>query len=182
MSSYENKWRNFMPASPHPATLAKRLSGLHLIDGKLVPAQSGKTFPVLNPATGETCAEAAFGDAADVDRAVQTAAKAQKDWAKRPASGARQTDRRESEVLLAGTCRGTRTTDDAGDRQGDSGTDGRVGIIMVLADSTAFLMAGWGVGTERRNRSLPAGYAGCSRSANPWASSARSSPGTCRCC
>ncbi len=67
-----------------PNALAKRLSGLQLIDGKLVPAQSGKTFPVLNPATGETCAEAAFGDAKDVERAVQAAAKAQKEWAKKP--------------------------------------------------------------------------------------------------
>ena len=74
-----------MPQTPFdPIALAKRLSGLHLIDGKLVPPQSGKTFPVLNPATGETCAQAAFGDAADVDRAVQAASKAQKEWAKTP--------------------------------------------------------------------------------------------------
>lgn len=73
-----------MPQLPSTAELAKRLSGLHMIDGKLLPSQSGKTFPVLNPATGETCAEAAFGEASDVDHAVETAAKAQKEWAKLP--------------------------------------------------------------------------------------------------
>ena len=65
--------------------LAKTMSGLHLINGALVPAGSGKTFPVVNPATGLQVGTAALGDAADVDRAVQAAATAQKAWAKRPA-------------------------------------------------------------------------------------------------
>jgi len=65
--------------------LARALSGLHLIGGELVPALSGKTFPVVNPATGEEVAAAALGDARDVDRAVTAAAAAQKDWAKLPA-------------------------------------------------------------------------------------------------
>ncbi|NKC29282.1 aldehyde dehydrogenase family protein [Falsiroseomonas selenitidurans] len=68
-----------------PFALARALSGVHLIEGRLVPARSGKTFPVVNPATGEQVAEAAEGDAADVDAAVQSAARAQKAWAKVPA-------------------------------------------------------------------------------------------------
>jgi len=79
---------------PHPTpeaptndcfALAKALSGLHFIDGRYVPARSGKTFAVVNPATGEQVATAAEGDASDVDAAVQSAAKAQKAWAKVPA-------------------------------------------------------------------------------------------------
>jgi aldehyde dehydrogenase (NAD+) len=64
--------------------LARALSGSHLIGGKLVPGISGKTFAVVNPATGEEIARAADGDAADVDAAVKDAARAQKEWAKMP--------------------------------------------------------------------------------------------------
>ncbi len=68
-----------------PKLLARALSGKLLIDGALVPALSGKTFPVVNPANGETVAEAALGEAADVNRAADAAHKAQKLWAARPA-------------------------------------------------------------------------------------------------
>jgi phenylacetaldehyde dehydrogenase len=47
-----------------------------LIDGKLVDAASGKTFPVYNPATGTLLAQVAEADAADVDRAVKAARRA----------------------------------------------------------------------------------------------------------
>jgi len=40
------------------------------IDGKSVPARSGRTFEALNPATGALLATIAEGDAADIDRAV----------------------------------------------------------------------------------------------------------------
>jgi acyl-CoA reductase-like NAD-dependent aldehyde dehydrogenase len=68
-----------------PRALAGMLSGKHLIDGALVPAKSGKTFDVVSPATRETVARAAFGEAADVDRAVAAAKKAQGAWAKKSA-------------------------------------------------------------------------------------------------
>ncbi len=71
--------------SADPFALAKALSGMHFIGGRYVPALSGKTFPVVNPATGIQVAEAAEGDADDVDAAVQDAARAQKAWAKVPA-------------------------------------------------------------------------------------------------
>jgi phenylacetaldehyde dehydrogenase len=47
-----------------------------LIDGKLVEAASGKTFPVYNPATGAILMQVAEADSADVDRAVKAARKA----------------------------------------------------------------------------------------------------------
>jgi len=46
------------------------------IDGKWVPAVSGKTFATINPATEEEIAQVAEGDAADVDRAAKAARRA----------------------------------------------------------------------------------------------------------
>ena len=78
---------------PHPTpteptldqqALATALSGQHLIGGRLVPARSGGTFPVVNPATGLQVATAALGDAADVDAAVADAKAAQLAWARMP--------------------------------------------------------------------------------------------------
>src|SRR5277367_958293 len=44
-----------------------------LIDGKRVPAASGRTFATLNPATERVIAKVAEADAADVDAAVRSA-------------------------------------------------------------------------------------------------------------
>ena len=68
-----------------PFALAAALSGVHFIGGRFVPAQSGQTFAVVNPATGIEVARAAEGDAADVDAAVRDADRAQKAWARVPA-------------------------------------------------------------------------------------------------
>jgi betaine-aldehyde dehydrogenase len=46
------------------------------IDGKFVDAESGKTFATPNPSTGETLADVAEGDAADIDKAVAAARRA----------------------------------------------------------------------------------------------------------
>ncbi|HZJ45204.1 MAG TPA: betaine-aldehyde dehydrogenase [Pyrinomonadaceae bacterium] len=46
------------------------------IDGQWVDAESGKTFETPNPATGETLAEVAEADKADIDKAVQAARRA----------------------------------------------------------------------------------------------------------
>jgi phenylacetaldehyde dehydrogenase len=54
--------------------LAKPLN--MLIDGKWVPALSGETFPVEDPATEEIIAHVPAGDKADIDRAVAAARKA----------------------------------------------------------------------------------------------------------
>ena len=47
-----------------------------LIDGKWVPAESGKTFDTYNPATDEVLCKVAEGGKADVDKAVKAARKA----------------------------------------------------------------------------------------------------------
>ncbi|KAL9328064.1 hypothetical protein ACSQ67_003067 [Phaseolus vulgaris] len=47
-----------------------------LIDGKFVDATSGKTFPTLDPRTGDVIALVAEGDHEDVDQAVSVARKA----------------------------------------------------------------------------------------------------------
>jgi acyl-CoA reductase-like NAD-dependent aldehyde dehydrogenase len=46
------------------------------IDGQWTPAQSGKTFITINPATEEVIAQVAEGDAADVEAAVHAARRA----------------------------------------------------------------------------------------------------------
>jgi aldehyde dehydrogenase (NAD+) len=58
------------------------------IGGKWLDSVSGKTFPTLNPATGETICQVAEGDKADVDLAVKAARKAFEDgpWPKMNAS------------------------------------------------------------------------------------------------
>src|SRR5690349_13302343 len=65
-----------------PNQLAREMSGKMLIDGGMVGSITGRTFPIVNPATQERIGEAADGDAKDVDAAVKAAAKAQKGWAK----------------------------------------------------------------------------------------------------
>ncbi len=47
-----------------------------LIDGRRVPAASGRTFETLDPATGKPLAHVAEGDAADIDMAVRSARRA----------------------------------------------------------------------------------------------------------
>lgn len=47
-----------------------------LIDGQWLPAASGKTFPVTDPATGEVIAQVAEGDKVDIDHGVKAARRA----------------------------------------------------------------------------------------------------------
>src|SRR6266851_3258738 len=58
------------------------------IGGRWLDSVSGKTFPTVNPATGETICQVAEGDKADVDLAVKAARKAFEDgpWPKMNAS------------------------------------------------------------------------------------------------
>jgi betaine-aldehyde dehydrogenase len=62
-------------STPHPAQTTPRRYQL-FIDGQFVDAESGKTFNSPNPATGETFAEVAEADKADIDKAVAAARKA----------------------------------------------------------------------------------------------------------
>jgi betaine-aldehyde dehydrogenase len=54
----------------------------NFIDGELVEPAGGVMEPVLNPATGETIAEAPKSGQADVDRAVEAAKRAFGDWSR----------------------------------------------------------------------------------------------------
>jgi aldehyde dehydrogenase (NAD+) len=68
-----------------PRTKAPKVSDrLLLIDGNWTDAASGRTFPTLNPSTGDAICNVAEGDAADVDRAVTAARRAleSKPWAR----------------------------------------------------------------------------------------------------
>src|SRR4030088_2528266 len=62
-------------SSTQPAQTTPRRYQL-FIDGQFVDAESGKTFKSPNPATGETFAEVAEADKADIDKAVAAARKA----------------------------------------------------------------------------------------------------------
>ena len=62
-------------SSTSPAQTTPRRYQL-FIDGQFVDAESGKTFKTPNPATGETFAEVAEAEQADVDKAVAAARKA----------------------------------------------------------------------------------------------------------
>jgi betaine-aldehyde dehydrogenase len=61
-------------STPQPQTTSRRYQ--LFIDGQFVDAESGKTFATPNPATGETFAEVAEAEKADVDKAVAAARKA----------------------------------------------------------------------------------------------------------
>ena len=58
------------------------------INGQWVEAASGKTFETPNPATGDTLARIAEGEAEDIDRAVRAARKAFEEgpWSRMTAS------------------------------------------------------------------------------------------------
>lgn len=56
------------------------------IGGKWVDAASGKTFPVINPATQEELGQAPLGGEADVNEAVKAAQKAFPLWSAKPQS------------------------------------------------------------------------------------------------
>ncbi|MEO5843769.1 MAG: NAD-dependent succinate-semialdehyde dehydrogenase [Caldimonas sp.] len=52
------------------------------IDGEWRPARSGRTMPVVNPATGDTIGKLAFAERADLDHALEAAARGFETWKK----------------------------------------------------------------------------------------------------
>src|SRR5918912_580522 len=60
-------------SSAQPAATDQPRKYKLFIDGQWVEAESGKTFTTPNPATGQTLAEVAEGDKADIDKAVAAA-------------------------------------------------------------------------------------------------------------
>src|SRR4026207_1235975 len=70
-------------SSVQPAEINNPRKYQLLIDGQWVDAESGKTFTTPNRATGETLAEGAKADKADIDKAVAAARRAfEGKWAK----------------------------------------------------------------------------------------------------
>jgi acyl-CoA reductase-like NAD-dependent aldehyde dehydrogenase len=63
-------------SSVQPAASGEARKYQLFIDGKWVDAESGKTFTTPNPATGQTLAEVAEADKADIDKAVAAARRA----------------------------------------------------------------------------------------------------------
>ena len=61
-------------ADTDPHRLARAISGYNLIGGELKPARTGRTFPVINPATGREVGHAPYSDGSDVHDAVAAAA------------------------------------------------------------------------------------------------------------
>src|SRR5271156_6984333 len=72
-----------------------------LIDGKWCDAASGKTLPVVNPATGETIGAFAHAEKADLDRALEAASKGFQVWRKTGAFARYQIMRKAAELLRA---------------------------------------------------------------------------------
>lgn len=71
------------PESAAVAPIASRY-GLY-VDGTFCEPQAGRFFDTVEPGTGEVLSEVGHGDAADVDRAVAAARRAQPGWAALPA-------------------------------------------------------------------------------------------------
>jgi succinate-semialdehyde dehydrogenase/glutarate-semialdehyde dehydrogenase len=71
------------------------------IDGAWVDADSGETFAVTNPATGELVAEVARVGAAETARAIAAADRAMQDWKKQPAKARAGILRRWFDLMMA---------------------------------------------------------------------------------
>lgn len=71
------------------------------IDGRWVDGDAGETFPVTNPATGETIAEVAHLSGVETRRAIEAAEGAQKDWAAQSAKERSVILRRWFDLIMA---------------------------------------------------------------------------------
>jgi succinate-semialdehyde dehydrogenase / glutarate-semialdehyde dehydrogenase len=69
------------------------------IDGAWGPAASGKTIPVLNPATGEPAGKVAHAERADLDRALGAAKKGFQVWSKTSAFDRYKVMRKAADIL-----------------------------------------------------------------------------------
>jgi succinate-semialdehyde dehydrogenase/glutarate-semialdehyde dehydrogenase len=70
------------------------------VDGKWVDGDSGETFPVANPATGEVLAEVPRMGAGETRRAIAAAERAFPDWRRRTAKERARTLRHLADLIL----------------------------------------------------------------------------------
>ncbi|MFN7146127.1 MAG: aldehyde dehydrogenase family protein, partial [Myxococcota bacterium] len=109
------------------------------IDNAPRPAASGATFATPNPATGETLAELARGDRADVDAAVASARRAFPGWARTDPNERQRILWKAGELLLAATAELARIeTLDTGKPITNAAT-----IDVPRTADTFFYFAGW---------------------------------------
>lgn len=116
---------------PTPERLA---DAQHLIDGREVPSNSGRTFATIDPSTGSELARVAFGEAEDVDRAVASARRAFEagSWSRlAPAERAKRM-RRLAELIHAAADRiGTIESRDTGKPLGQATAEVHVGADFL---------------------------------------------------
>ncbi|MBV9539518.1 MAG: NADP-dependent succinate-semialdehyde dehydrogenase [Acidisphaera sp.] len=91
------------PASPLPLKDPTLFRQTNLIDGKWVEADSGRTIPVRNPATGETIGEVPALGRAETRRAIEAANRAQPAWRALTAKERASVLRRLFELMIANT-------------------------------------------------------------------------------
>ena len=70
------------------------------LDGRWVDSDSGETFPVTNPSSGETIAEVPRMGAAETSRAIEAAARAYPEWRSRTAKSRASVLRRLADLML----------------------------------------------------------------------------------
>jgi succinate-semialdehyde dehydrogenase/glutarate-semialdehyde dehydrogenase len=88
-------------ASQHALdAIAKVSTGLY-IDGEWAEASTGVRFDVVNPATEEVIATVADGGPEDARRAIETAGRVQKEWAKTPPRERSDILRRAFDLIMA---------------------------------------------------------------------------------
>lgn len=154
--------------------------GKMLIDGRLCDAESGKTIPVYNPATGQIVMSVAEADRADVNRAVAAARRTFDDgsWASVTHSKRGQLLWRLADLL-------ERDADEFAELESlDNGKPKSVALAadVPLAADPFWYMAGWATvpRSRRRCRTCPTRSSMRTRRVSRSASPGRSSPRTAR--
>ncbi len=89
------------PAAPLPLHDATLFRQADCIDGKWVEAESGRTLPVTNPATGELLGNVPAMSAAETRRAIEAANRALPDWRARTAKERAAILRKLHDLMLA---------------------------------------------------------------------------------
>ena len=150
-----------------------------LINNRWVESESGKTFPTINPSTGEEICQVAEADAADVDKAVK-AARARlrtRPWRKMPASERGRLLNRLADLI-------EKNADELARLESlDNGKPVRRSEARPTCRSpspaTAITRAG---PTRFKAKPSPSpATISATRGTSPWAWSGRSSPGISRC-
>ncbi|MGN6286312.1 MAG: 5-carboxymethyl-2-hydroxymuconate semialdehyde dehydrogenase [Afipia sp.] len=85
-----------------PLLKALRADGIgHMIDGKIVAANSGDVFETTSPIDNASLASVARGDAADIDLAARAAQRAFRDWRDMPAANRKKLLHKVADAIVA---------------------------------------------------------------------------------